>query len=369
MNGGRSVFFVVPDAIDDDQRVSGGNVYDQRVRDGLRADGWEVRMVLVTDRGEGWTARALAQLPEGALVLVDGLLATREPEALIAHRARLCLVVLVHMVTGELGGDQAAALRAARLIIATSGWTRSELLEQDAADPHRIVVAHPGAGPAPVTAASASGGRLLCVAAVAPHKGQDLLVRALIGFADRDDWTCTIVGSLHVDPDFVEALTTQVDAVGLSDRIRFAGVLSGRDLEAAYAGADLMVLPSRTESYGMAVAEALAHGVPVLATAVGGLPEAIAVPEAAVLVPPDDVWALHVVLQQWWADPERRRARRAAALEARATGRSWRTTTSIVAAALEAAGAQAGGPGFGRPEPGCFQAGGTQTGRTEAVPS
>ncbi len=254
------------------------------------------------------------------------------------------------------------------------------MLEQDAADPHRIVVAHPGTDPAPATAASASGGRLLCVAAVAPHKGQDLLVRTLIGFADRDDWTCTIAGSLHVDPDFVEALTTQIDAVGLTDRIRFAGVLTGRDLEAAYAGADLMVLPSRTESYGMAVAEALAHGVPVLATAVGGLPEAIAVPEAAVLVPPDDVWALHLVLQQWWADPERRRTRTAAALEARADGRSWRTTTSIVAAALEAALARPGGAASGGTasegtrsgrgtQSGGTPSGWTEAGRTEAVPS
>jgi len=350
---GRRVFFVVPDAIDDPERVSGGNLYDQRVRDGLRAAGWEVRMVLVTGRGAGWTARALAQLPEGALALVDGLLAAREPEAVIAHAARLRLVALVHMVDGLLTDDQTAALRIAHRIIATSGWTRAELLEQDAADAHRIVVAHPGTDPAPATEASASGGRLLCVAAVAPHKGHDLLIRALIGFADRDDWTCTLVGSLHVDPDFVEALRAQLDAVGLADRVRFAGVLHGSALEAAYAGADLMVLPSRIESYGMAVAEALAHGVPVLATAVGGLPEAIAVPQAAVLVPPDDVWALHVVLQQWWADPERRRALTAAALEARAAGRSWRTTTSIVASALDAALADEG----------------RTAGRTEAVPS
>ncbi|MCI0157972.1 glycosyltransferase family 4 protein [Leifsonia shinshuensis] len=354
MNGGRAVFFVVPDAIDDPDRVSGGNRYDQRVRDGLRADGWAVRMVLVTDRGAGPTAGALAQLPENALVLVDGLLATREPAALTVHGARLRLVVLVHLVADAPTDDQTAALRAARRIIATSDWTRSELLEQDAADPHRIVVAHPGTDPAPATRPSASGGRLLCVATVAPHKGQDLLVRTLIGFADRDDWTCNVVGSLRVDPDFVEALRAEIDAVGLAGRVRFTGVLTGRALEAAYADADLMVLPSRTESYGMAVAEALAHGVPVLATAVGGLPEAIAVPGAAVLVPPDDVWALHVVLQQWWTDPALRSARATAAFQARAAGRSWSTTTSIVAAALDAALAD-----VGRTDPG----------RTEAVPS
>lgn len=342
MTDGGSVVFVVPDALDDPERVSGGNVYDQRVRDGLRADGREVRMVPIADPGQGPTGRALARLPEGALVLVDGLLASREPRALIAHGARLRVVVLVHMVDGALSDDQAAALRAARRIVATSSWTRCELLEQDIADARRIVVARPGVDPAPATRTSARGGRLLSVAAVAPHKGHDLLVHALTGFSDRDDWTCTFVGSLEVDPGFVQALREQLDSVGLGDRVRFAGVLSGRELAAAYAAADLMVLPSRTESYGMAVAEALAHGVPVLATAVGGLPEAIAVPQAAALVPPDDVWALRVVLQQWWTDPECRRARTAAAREARAVGRSWRTTTSLVAAALDAARADAG---------------------------
>ncbi|MFE4949663.1 glycosyltransferase family 4 protein [Leifsonia sp. NPDC056665] len=338
------VYFVVPETIDDPRRVSGGNRYDQRVRDGLRAEGWTVHMLLVTGRGTGWTGRALAALPEGALALVDGLLVSREPEAIVAHRSRLRIVVLAHMVAapvgsgdGMLGDSDLAALRSVRRIVATSAWTRSELLEQDAADPHRIVVAHPGVDPAPATTASAGGGRLLCVAAVAPHKGQDLLLRALAGFADRDDWTCTLVGSLTVDPDFVAALTAVIDAAGLAGRIRFAGVLDPRALSEAYGEADLVVLPSRSESYGMAVAEALAHGVPVLATGIGGIPEAIVREDATMIVPPDDAWALRVVLQQWWASAARRDALKAAALEAREAGRRWEDTIAVVASALREA--------------------------------
>jgi len=338
------VHFVVPDTIDDPLLVSGGNRYDQRVRDGLRAEGWTVHMLLVTGRGTGWTARALAALPEGALALVDGLLVSREPEAIVAHRSRLRIVVLAHMVAaptdpgdGMLGDGDLAALRAARRIVATSAWTRSQLLEQDAADPHRIVVARPGVDRAPATTASAGGGRLLCVAAVAPHKGQDLLLRALAGFADRDDWTCSLVGSLTVAPDFVAALTAVIDAAGLAGRIRFAGVLDPRALAEAYGEADLVVLPSRSESYGMAVAEALAHGVPVLATGVGGLPEAIARQDAAMIVPPDDAWALRVVLQQWWASAARRDALKAAALEAREAGRPWEDTIAVLSSALREA--------------------------------
>ncbi|WP_348789991.1 glycosyltransferase family 4 protein [Leifsonia sp. NPDC080035] len=325
--------FAVPRAVDDPERVSGGNVYDRRVRDALRAAGREVRMLLVADE-PGALAVALRGLADGALLLADGLLVSREPGAVVAEAHRLRIVILAHMVEPDPDEPRLAAFRAALLIVATSEWTRTELAAQGAADAARVVVAHPGADPAPVTAASEDGGRLLCVAVVAPHKGQDLLVRALAGFADRPGWTCTVAGSLRADPGFAEALGSVVDAAGLADRIGFPGVLDGRALEDAYAHADLLVQPSRSESYGMAIAEALAHGVPVLATAVGGIGEAIPVRDAAMLVPPDDPWALHVVLQQWWADPARRAAAKAAALAARSIGRSWAGTAAVIEAAL-----------------------------------
>jgi glycosyltransferase involved in cell wall biosynthesis len=330
------VFFVVPDAIDDAERVSGGNVYDQRIRGGLRADGWDLRMILVAESGYGQTARALSQIPDDALVLVDGLLATRASGALVEHASRLRLVVLAHMVAGDVTDDERRAFLSARLVIATSGWTRAELIAQDAADPHRVVVAHPGTDPAPATTASASGGRLLCVAAVAPHKGQDVLVRALAGFADRAGWTCTIAGSLRTAPEFVAELTTAIAAAGLTDRVTLTGVLTTEALQDAYANADLVVMPSRNESYGMAVAEALARGIPVLASGVGGIAEAIGGSEAAMVVPPDDPWALEVVLRQWWAGSARRQELKEAALEARDAARPWSATTAIVASALDA---------------------------------
>ncbi|WP_431279235.1 glycosyltransferase family 4 protein [Leifsonia poae] len=328
------VFFVVPDMIDVSERVSGGNVYDQRVRDGLRATGWDVRMVLVPDNGYGQTATALLHLPEDALVLIDGLLAAREPDALTDNGSRLRLIVLVHMVAAEISERERRALRAAHRIIATSDWTRAELIAQDATDPHRIVVAHPGTDRAPATTASDSGGRLLCVATVAPHKGQDVLVRALAGFADRYDWTCTIVGSLATAPDFVAELTAEIASAGLTDRVTFTGVLTGRALQDAYGRADLAIMPSRGESYGMAVAEALAHGIPILASGVGGISEAIGGSEAAMIVPPDDPWALSVVLRRWWASPAWRSEAKTAALAARDAVRPWSGTTAIVGSVL-----------------------------------
>jgi glycosyltransferase involved in cell wall biosynthesis len=328
------VFFVVPDAIDYPERVSGGNVYDQRVRDGLLSCGWDVRMIPVPEEGRDPTARALAELPDDALVLIDGLLIAHEPRAIVEHGARLRLAVLAHMVAPDLADREREAIRMARRVIATSRWTRAELIAQDAADPHRIVVAHPGTDPAPPTTASESGGRLLCVGSVTPLKGHDLLVRALADFADLEGWTCTVVGSLRTAPDHVNDLTARIASAGLNDRIEFTGVLTADALEEAYGRADLVVMPSRSESYGMVIAEALARGIPVLATGVGGVAEAIAGSRAGMTVPPDDPWALSVVLREWWTSPAKREDMKAAALDARAAVSSWQTTTAIIASVL-----------------------------------
>jgi glycosyltransferase involved in cell wall biosynthesis len=329
---GMPVYFVVPDAIDDPVRVSGGNVYDQHVREGLRRSGWEVRMVLIPADSESTTARTLSQLPDRALVLMDGLIAVRESEALAAQSGRLRIVVLAHMVADF--PTEGEALRAAKRIIATSGWTRSELISRDFADLHDVVVAHPGTDPAAPTLASRSGGRLLCVGVVAPHKGQDLLVRALAHLTDIDDWSCTLVGSLDAAPVFVDELTQTIQRSHLTSRVKFTDVLAGRQLESAYSRADLVVVPSRSESFGMVVAEALARGIPVLATRVGGTPEAMSNSAAGILVPPEDPWALEVVLRQWLSSPGRRTELKTAAMEARATARPWSAPLAVIDSTL-----------------------------------
>ncbi|MCU1477243.1 MAG: hypothetical protein JWQ64_1936 [Subtercola sp.] len=344
---GMSVYFVVPDAIDDPDRVSGGNVYDQRVREGLRSSGWSVQMLPIAEGGGSPAERTLSLLPHGALVLIDGLIAVRESGALAAHSSRLRIVVLAHMVAG-LPFDAIAdaphlaasvdrereALQAAKRIIATSGWTRSQLISRGLAAPHDVVVAYPGTDPAEVTVASRSGGRLLCVGVVAPHKGQDLLLRALARLTDIDEWTCTLVGSLDAAPGFVDELTHIIRRNHLSTRATFAGVLAGRSLESAYSRADLVVVPSREESFGMVAAEALARGIPVVAARVGGISEAMPSTMAGILVPPEDPWAFEVVLRQWWASAARRTELKAAAVEAREAARPWSATIAVIASTL-----------------------------------
>ena len=147
------VHFLVPDGIDDDERVSGGNVYDRRIGEAMRARGLDVRMVLVAaDHGPD-VAHTLSTLPRDALVLIDGLVAVGASEALDAHSTRIRIVVLAHMVAstvlgipddGRTAEREREALHAACRVIATSEWTRSELVVRALAEPDRITVARPG---------------------------------------------------------------------------------------------------------------------------------------------------------------------------------------------------------------------------------
>ena len=183
----------------------------------------------------------------------------------------------------------------------TSSWTRERLLDRYRLPPERVQVARPGADLVDEAPGTPGGGRLLCVAAVVPHKGHDLLLEALRGIA-QPPWICTFVGALDRDPTFVDSLRRQAAGSGILDRIRFLGPRVGEELLREYRAADILVFPTRIEAYGMVVTEALAVGLPVIATAVGGVPEALgctADGSPGVLVPPDDAGRLGEALGAW----------------------------------------------------------------------
>jgi glycosyltransferase involved in cell wall biosynthesis len=324
------VEFVVPNDIDDPATPSGGNAYDRRLCRGLTALGWSVREHAVPG---SWPrpslvdrvglARVLRALPDDALVLLDGLVASSVPDVLVPESGRLRLVVLVHMPLED--ATEEVALSAASAVVTTSEWTRGRLLDRYALPPGRFHVATPGVEPAPLTPYSASGGNLLCVAAVTPGKGHDVLAAALASLGDLA-WTCTCVGSLDRDPAFADRVRRAAPG------IRFVGPRTDTALDNAYAAADLLVLASRGETYGMVVTEALARGIPVLATAVGGVPEALG--GSGMLVPPDDPPALADALRHWLSDPGVRSGLRHAARERRATLTDWTVTAERVATVL-----------------------------------
>src|SRR6202035_3398224 len=142
----------------------------------------------------------------------------------------------------------------------------------------------------------------------------------LADLADRD-WHCVLAGSPDRDPGFAEQLQTRITRLGYGHRVRLAGVLTGPALSHAYSTADLLVAPSRSETYGMTVTEALAHGLPVVAADVGGLPEALGFTAEGTrpgqLVPPGDPAALAAALGDWLGDDRHRRRLRAGARQRR----------------------------------------------------
>ena len=350
------VHVIVPEGIDDPARPSGGNAYDRRVCDGLAALGWSVREHAAPG---AWPrpaaaeldalAGAVARIPDGAVVLLDGLVASCAPEALLPHARRLAQVVLVHMPLGDSreGGEADAVrprehlvLSAAAAVVTTSAWTRARLGELYGLPGDRIHVAEPGVDVAELAPGTAAGGELLCVATVTPGKGHDVLLDALATTADLP-WRCVCVGSVDRDPAFAAAVERRAADGGLGDRVRFLGACTGAERDAAYASADLLVLASHAETYGMVVTEALARGVPVLATDVGGVGEALGHGEGGarpgLLVAPGDAPELGAALRRWLGDAELRERLRRAARERRATLRPWAATTADVAGALAAA--------------------------------
>ncbi|CAN7553480.1 glycosyltransferase family 4 protein [Pseudorhodoferax sp. LjRoot39] len=344
----RHCVFLVPG---DARARTGGTLYDRRIVDGLRAMGWQVDWRSPGD-GFPWpdaAARAQAatcieSLPDGALVVADGLAFGVLAELAERHAPRLRWVALVHhplaLESGLSPQDQALlqaserrALACARQVVVTSPAT-ARALDAYAVPAARIAVVAPGTAPAPPARGSRQGLSLLCVATVTPRKAHALLLQALAGLRDRP-WRLHCVGSLRRDAATAAAAQALAQTLGIAQRVTWHGEVAAAPLQALYAQADLFVLPSQYEGYGMAFAEALAHGLPVVGCAAGAVPDTV--PAAAgVLVPPGDGPALSAALQALLDDAPRRQA---LAASARAAGQRlprWEQSAARFAAVLEA---------------------------------
>lgn len=345
------VHIVAPEGINDATRPSGGNTYDRQLIDGLRAQGFAIVETAVAG---SWPAppeeslnaltTVLSAVANGGVVLIDGLVASASSDVLIPQATRLRLVILMHMPLGSQPGADVSiqvaeqvSLAAASAVITTSNWTRSWLIDHYALAPELIHVAEPGVEPSEIASVSSHGGRFICVAAVVPHKGQDVLVEALTRLTERD-WDCRFVGNNMLDPDFLARLRQRIHETDLAERIQFVGPRVGAALASTYASADLLVAPSRTDTYGMVVTEALARGIPVVATTAGGLATTLGIVEErgrpGMLVPPDDPIILAGALRTWLNDQTTRQRLREFALLRRSTLNLWTDTARDVSHVL-----------------------------------
>jgi len=362
---------------------TGGYGYDRRIIGGLRRRGWSVEVVKLADgfptpapAARAHAAAAFARIPDGSLVLADGLALGTLPEQVEDERDRLRIVALVHHpLADETGIDPALAtaleiserraLAAALAVVVTSRATAVRIVDYGvAAD--RIFVVEPGTDPAPIARGSAVGspdvGRvlldparggseesrptcdvaLLCVATLTPRKGYEILIDALAAIPHRH-WRLTCAGSLDRDAPTVARVRARLRDSGLEDRVRLAGDLDATALAAEYDRADLFVLPTLYEGYGMAVAEALARGLPVVSTTTGSIADLVLgtgdvrlKPDlaAGIVVPPGDLPAFTAALSRAIGDPVLRASLTANARSVRDRLSTWEVATAAMERAL-----------------------------------
>ncbi|MCC6891135.1 MAG: glycosyltransferase family 4 protein [Hyphomicrobiales bacterium] len=308
----KPVVFAVPGDL---ATPTGGFAYDRHIVAELPRHGWSVE---VRDIGTGFPRPSVAEratahlqlaaVPPGRVIVIDGLafgVMTQTAQGLSrTHR----LVALVHhplaLETGlqereaaKFRASERLALSFAQHVVTTSATTARLLAQTYAVDEAKLSVVLPGSERvATVMRPSRPVVNLLAVGSVVPRKGFDLLVSALGRIPDLP-WRLVIAGDRKRDPATAEALEAQIVAQRLDDRIELLGAVSPERLAELYAAADVFVLASRYEGYGMAFAEAMAHGLPIIGTTAGAIPEAVP-SSAGILVPPESLDDLTVALMR-----------------------------------------------------------------------
>jgi len=345
----RDVVFAIPGDL---STRTGGYAYDRKVIAALPRRDIDVRHVPLPDSFPhpsaadlAATAGALADVPPGAVVLFDGLAYSALPADVIRAIRRPIIAIVHHPLSFESGltekrrqelyASERVALALAKVVIVSSATTRTVLLTEFGVKPDRIVVAEPGTARA--VRARGSGGEpsILMVGAISPRKGYDVLVEALHHLSNRP-WRATLVGSRTRDPATAAALVARIASRDLMDRIDITGEVDDERLGRLYNDADLFVLSSHYEGYGMVLAEAMAHGLPIVSTTGGAAAETVP-DDAALRVPPGDADALAAAISRMLDNPGLRGQIADASWRAGQTLPGWDRTAAIIAEAIRQA--------------------------------
>jgi glycosyltransferase involved in cell wall biosynthesis len=332
---------------------TGGYRYDRRIIKELRLLGWKVDIFDIgssfpfpTPAERSTALRILSRVTRGCPLVIDGLAFGALPEA-GRFRQRTPLIALVHQplaLEPSLNVPQAqtfraterAALAVSSRAIATSETTASILATDYGVPSDRISVVQPGNDPASQAIGSRNGTiELLSVGSVVPGKGYDVLIPALAALADLS-WHLTIAGDRTRDQSTAAQLDADIAAYGLNNKITVMGAVLPEQLNDLYLRSDVFVLASRFESYGMALTEAIAHGLPIVSTTAGAIPATVP-SDVGLLVPPGESGALAQAIGRLVVDPQERYRR---AQRARAAARqlpTWARSAQRFALAIELA--------------------------------
>lgn len=318
----KQLIFVFPGDL---AALTGGYAYDRRVIKGLETLGWQIQLIGL---GDGYpfpnqaqlhqAASLLLQLKVGVPMLVDGLALGVLPELVPLLAKRHPLVGLIHhplALESGLNPDQASALEESekqslahvQQVVANSPKTARDLIYVYDVPVHRVTVVLPGTDRNAAAQKNVSKPKqssrpiqLLSVGSVIPRKGFHLLVEALQPLKSLS-WTLKIAGDVTRDPHAFAHLQDVIRRCSLEERIQVSGAISDVELQQSYAAADVFVLASLYEGYGMVFAEAMANGLPIVATTGGAIADTVP-KKAGVLVEPGNVAALSHAIQRLIAD-------------------------------------------------------------------
>jgi glycosyltransferase involved in cell wall biosynthesis len=346
----RRIAFAVPGDL---ATPTGGYAYDRRMIAELKRLGWQIDVVNLgedfpwpSSKTRTAALALLSGVPAGRAIVVDGLALGVMPDATLWLHSRNPLIALVHhplaMESGlssqqadDLRTSERAALAIASHVIVTSAATARQLITDYNVPACSITVARPGNDPVPMSQGSHDGiVRLLSVGAVVRRKGFDVLIAAVATLADLP-WRLTIAGDRGRDPKTAAQLDADIARHKLGSRVEVLGAVSARKLAELYAASDLFVLASRFEGYGMAYAEAIARGLPVIGTTAGAIPDTVPT-GAGVLVAPDDADAFARALREAIENSDQRHRMALSARDAAGLLPNWQDSAILFARALEA---------------------------------
>ena len=341
------LFFAFPGNL---RTHTGGYHYNRRLIAELRKLDITVEPIALSERfpfpddaAIDHARKSIAMIPDGSVVIIDGLAFGVMERISEAEKDRLLLIALCHhplaFETGLTEGQRKSltlsetqALRFTKAVIVTSHNTRKILLNSYSVPKSQITVALPGTDKYPFARCQGTPLMLLTVASLTKRKGHDVLIDALENLQNLQ-WEARFVGDKNLDSIWAKSLQEKVRSTELSDRIIFVGAVD--DLSVEYQNADIFVLPSRFEGYGMVLAEAIANGLPIISSNAGAIPD-VAPKMASILIPPDDPMALSKALDRAITDSDLRKKMQSNARRAAKDLPSWPDCAEVVMQCIKA---------------------------------
>lgn len=353
-DGMQQLIFVYPGDLN---APTGGYAYDRRIIRGLEGLGWQIQLIGL---GDGYPFPSPPQLDDakerlfsltpGVPMVVDGLALGALPSLAAGIAERHPLIALVHHpLAFEFGlsdsqiallkQSETQALHYASKVIANSSATARDLNYHYSVPLNKIDVVLPGTDRIVSLESKKQGNsggpnevHLLSVGSIIPRKGFHHLIEALAPLTDLP-WTLSIAGDTSRHASAYEGLLADINRFHLEGRVKVLGAVSNEELESLYAQADVFVLASLFEGYGMVYAEAMAYGLPIIATTGGAIPDTVPL-EAGLLLRPGDVPALSHAIQTLINDPSYRARLASGALYAAEQQPTWEQAVQRFASAL-----------------------------------